>query len=505
MKQAPSKLAASVLTSFALSGCASFGTIKTLEPEPRTPPMVEALPDDFSGGSETSAYTPARWWTVYDDAVLDALVATSQAQNFDIQEATARLAQANAQARQAAAGSKPSLTGTGSANYSDSPLAGSGFGSFGREDGVDGGAVPDAEPGRLQIETVSLSLGAAYELDLFGQALNNTAAARGDAAAARYDLESLRLSAANETIRSYLNIVDARYQIELQRDTAALIEERLRLTEARFARGLAESFELYQLDQDLRNIQAGIPVREAALQQTRNQLALVLGEYSPAIRARLETELSPRISLDPVSPDLPASLLEQRPDIRAAWARLEAARRRIGARKAERYPALSLSASIGSQGADFIDAVDVLNNWLLSLATNLTAPLLDGGRREAGVDAAEAVYAERSATYAETVVRAFGEVETALSDLRLQMDRYRLVFGQLDATRNTLNTQRQRFERGTGSYVSVLDARRAVLQTEGALSTAARDLALARLGIHRALGGDWDLPRASDPVATPAP
>ncbi len=487
------RLVFTLLIGSSLTACASLGPVKTFEPEATQPPTVEEIPASFSETLPSTDYKPAQWWLGFEDPVLNELISRAQRQNFDIQEATARLAQANALARQAGAAGQPSLNATASSSFSDSPLAGSGFGGFG------GGGS-----NRLQVETVSLSLGAAYELDLFARIANDTEAARRDAEATRFDIETLRLSAANETVRTYFEIVDTQEQIRLQQEIGDLIEERLALTEARFARGLAESFELYQLDQDLRSIRAGIPQRQSQLEQTITRLALILGEYSPTTKDTLNGVLSPKLSLHPVCATLPAELLDQRPDIRAAWERMEGSRLRVGARKAERYPNLSLSGSLGSQGADPLEAADILNNWVLSLATNIAAPILDGGRRDAAIEAAEATYMERQATYAETVVRAYGEVEAALADLRLQADRYELVNSQLSATRQSLETQTQRFQRGRGTYIAVLDAKRAVLQTEGALSSAGRDLALARLGVHRALGGDWQLTATATP-ASPLP
>lgn len=486
------KQALILLLSIGVSACASISPIMSFEPSVDVPDIVEAMPDSFAneGSAVPSSYAPSKWWTEFDDPVLNELVSVAQAQNFDIREGAARLAQANALARLAASAQSPNVNVTLSSNFSDSPLAGTGFGSLG------GGGS-----NRLQIESVSPSLGASYELDLFGRIINDTDAAKSDAVAAAFDVSALRQSAVNEVISTYIEIVDAQTQIDIQGAIADLIAERLTLSETRFARGLIESFEVYQLDQDLRTVRAGIPQQESAFEQLIIRLALILGEYSDFTKDRLDQALQPQLVSATISTPRPISLLDQRPDIQSAWYRSEAARRRVGARKAERYPSLSFTGSLGSQGADIAEAANIFDNWALSLAQSLTGIVFDGGRTNAAIATAEAVYTERLEIYAETVVRAHGEVEAALADLRLQEERYQLVFGQLEATQNTLYTQMRRFERGTGDYVTVLDSQRAVLQSRLSLSSAGRDLALSRLGLHRALGGDWAL----DPVPDPGP
>ncbi|MEL6687096.1 MAG: TolC family protein [Pseudomonadota bacterium] len=474
-----------------LSACASIGTVATFEPDAEVPEVVSSAPDTFMAAnvSEIESSESANWWRIFNDPVLDQIVGTAQSQNFDIQEAAARLQQANAAARQTASAQGPTVTGAFNTSFSDSPLAGTGFGGF-------GGGGSD----RLQIETVTPSLGASYELDLFGRTLNDTEASKNDAIAAFFDVKTIRQSAVNEAIRTYFEIVDIQAQIALQEDIIDLIAERVASTESRFSRGLAESFELYQLDQDLRSLRASIPQQKSALEQAKIRLALILGEYRPQTHERLATTLAPQLSFNAVATPQPITVLEQRPDVQAAWARAEAARRRIGARKAERFPNLSFSASLGSQGANLSQAIDVLDNWTLSLAQNLGGTIFDNGRAKASIEAAEGIYAERLATYAETVVRAHGEVEAALEDFRYQTERYQLISSQLRAAQNSFDTQRRRFERGNGSYTSVLDAQRSVLQTRSALASSGKDLALARLGIHRALGGDWGFERPEDPT-----
>lgn len=464
-----------ILGAFALAGCVS------LAPEVEVPETVSAMPADYGKADVAGEYRPARWWAAFEDPTLDALVDEALRDNLDIAEAAARVEQAAAQARIARSALFPSLDATLGSNYSDSSLSGSAFG------GLAGGAAP----ARFEIENYSATLGAAYEIDLFGRARNDLLAARADAGAAEFDYRAVQLAAAAQAIGTYFEIVDIRRQIELTLLTTDVLADRVARTEDRYRSGLAESFELYQVRQDLRTTQASLPVRESALAAAQGRLGVLLGDYPEQLDAKLAGVLNPRLAFDPVPAGLPADLLAQRPDVAAAWQRFEAARLRIGARRAERFPSIRLSGSIGGQGGDPGAALDFGGNWALSLASSITAPIFDAGRISARIRAARAGYDASAAAYARAVLNAYREANVAIEDYEEQRQRYGLILAQLSDAEATLDLQARRYRAGVGSYVAYLDGLRATYQLRSGLSAAARDVALARLGVHRALGGDW--------------
>ena len=481
------------LLGLVLAGCASMA------PEPAQPEIATQLPETFANAEAGGAYRPEAWWTAFEDPVLNALVADALADNLDIAEASARVAQAAAQARVARSALFPGVNASADASYSNTPLSGNAFGSLAGAGGQQG-------PTRIENDSYSLGLGASYEIDLFGRTRNDYAAARADAVAAEYDFRSVQLAAAAETIATYFEIVDGRRQIELTLETIDLLAERSTRTQERFQRGLSQSFELYQVLQDQRNTQASLPQAEAALDDAQGRLALLVREYPQAIQVRLDRRLVPRLVFEDVPPGLPAELLAQRPDIGAAWARLEAARLRVGARRAERFPSITLSAQPGTQGGTIGQSLDVANNWAINLAAGLTAPIFQGGRISANIEAARAVYAQQAADYARTVMDAYREANSAIEDYEETRQRYALILAQRDEARFSADLQARRFEAGVGDYVSYLDALRALYQVEAALSSAGRAVALSRLGVHRALGGNWATGVAPDPVKlVPAP
>jgi outer membrane protein, multidrug efflux system len=184
---------------------------------------------------------------------------------------------------------------------------------------------------------------------------------------------------------------------------------------------------------------------------------------------------------------IPAELLEQRPDIRAAGLRLQAADWQLAAAKADRLPAVRLTSDISSSG----DFADLFDNWLLNLAGNLTAPLLDGGQRSAEVDRNQAIIREQLAAYRETVLTAIREVEDALiSEQKLQEQQIALRH-QLNLAEQALSIAKNRYQKGLSTYLPVLTELQSVEQLQQNLLTQQLDLLTNRVTLHRALGGDW--------------
>ena len=196
---------------------------------------------------------------------------------------------------------------------------------------------------------------------------------------------------------------------------------------------------------------------------------------------------------DPVAAGVPADLLLQRPDVRAAGERLEAARFSIGARRAELLPSLSFSGTIGLQAAE-VDGLFNVDQWFRNLIGNLTAPIFQGGRIRSNIALAHANFSQAAAAYGRTVVTAVHEVEGALAALDNEGRRHEFLQSQREEAMASVALQSERYASGVAGYTDYLDALRALLNVESTLAGARRDLALARLSVHRALGGEWTEP-----------
>ena len=459
---------------------------------------VEALISDveartFTESPAEGAYEPLEWWRAFADPALDRVVESVLDSNFDVAEAVARVEQAQVRARLAEAAGLPLIQVRGGAENFSAPInagLGAQIQDLGFEDllaELDGDlALPD----RLGLTTLSLSADFAYELDFWDRVRPGALAAGADLLASDSDVQAARLGILAETIGAYFEIVDLQRQAVIARETVDVLMERENVAETRYEGGLADSLELYSVRQDLRNMQAALPQLDTGRAAAEARLATLMGGYREDVAAMLSDTAAPVWGADPVPAGVPADLLTQRPDVRAAGLRLEAAGYQIEARRADLMPSLSLSGSIGLQTAGIVEFFNV-GQWFSNLVSNLVTPVFDGERLAANVDLAEARFNELAAAYGRSVVTAVNEVEAALANLRNEERRHALLGERLDEARASVELRSRRYASGIGGYVDFLDATRTLLNVEAELAGSEHNLALARLALHRALGGAW--------------
>lgn len=463
----------------------------SLAPGPSVPAPVAELPDRFEASDVSGSHDATEWWTTFQDPALNTVIDSVLAANFDLAEAVARVQQARAQAGIARAPLMPAIQASASVSDTDTP-SNAGFGQQFRE--IAGDDVPGFQfPERLGIETWSLGVDFAYELDFWGRARNDSRAAGHEYLASESDYHAARIGVLSETITTYFEIADLRRRTALARETVDVLLEREELAETRYDRGLVTSFELYQVRQERQNTQAALPQLESQLVNAEGRLAVLVGGFRAKLDAILPDSLAPMPSSDPVSAGVPADLLVQRPDVRAAGLRLDAARFTIGARRAEMLPSLSFSGTIGVQSAE-ADGLFNVDQWFRNLLGNLTAPIFQGGRIRNNIALAHARFGQVAAAYGRTVVTAVHEVEAALTALGNEGRRHDFLTSQREEALASVELQSRRYAAGVGGYIDYLDAVRALLAVESTLAGARRDLALARLAVHRSLGGDWTPP-----------
>ena len=456
-------------------------------PDPELPQPVEALPETFLESEATGAYAPLEWWRDFRNPTLDALIDSALVSNLDLVEAVARVEQARALSGIAWADLFPQVQAGGDVSRSSQPAITGIGGALGRLGGDSARAGPSFD--RFDFTTYSASLGFSWELDFWGRARNDGKAAAADLMASRADLHAARLGVLSETISTYFQIGDLRERLGLSRETVDVLEEREALTETRYDRGLVSSLELYQVRLDLRTVQASLPQIEMQLADAEGRMAVLIGKFAGRIGGLL-AELDPTLPFDAIDTGIPADLLLQRPDLRAAAERLEAARFRVGARKAQLLPTLSLAGSVGQQSSDPGGLFDA-GQWFSSLLGGLTAPIFQGGRLRNNVKAAEAQYVQFAAAFGRAVLTAVYEVETSLTGYEQERERHALLTSQREEAQASADLQARRYAAGVVGYTDYLDALRTLLGVQSTLSAAGTELALARLAVHRALGGGW--------------
>ena len=482
------------------------------EAEQELPDRFEAVPGDTTlpaAATDTARHDATRWWTTFDDPALTALVDTALAANLDLEVAQARLDELAAQFRIARAPLFPSINANGQANYQNQPantgIGGAIGGGGGEEGNGDGnGPPPDGEqqqqfPDRFEFTTYQATLGFSYELDFWGRVRSQRKAALNQYFAKAADLQTARLSVISQTISTYAQIAALQRQVRLGQRTIDLLDQRLEITEDRYARGLIPSFQLYSVRQSLQSARADQPDLENQLYEAQSRLATLLGRFAGEQRALLPDSLTIPLDPSPLPAGLPSDLLMQRPDVRAAARRLEAARQQIGVARAEMLPSLSLTGQGGTQSSALSSLINI-DQRFANFAAQLTAPLFQGGRLRANLNAAEARYEQQAARYEQTVLTAFREVKASLVAYDKQRRRYREVQRQVETAADAFQTQRDRYERGIGDVLSLLDAERTLVQARTRLAGVRLAVVNARLALHRALGGPWNnAPSPDDP------
>lgn len=440
----------------------------------KDPPPPVKLPGRFAQQSaqpEPGAdVAKVAWWQTLSDPELSALVQRALSGNFDVQAAFARLQQARAVADIAGAPQLPSL------DLAITPNARS----------INPAAFGARNAGTIKNYGVTGSLSAAYEVDVWAKISSGKKAAVLDRAAADDRVQAMAMSIAAEVAGAYYDLVSARAQVTLLTSQRDLSQSFLEVVELRFGEGLADAVEVEQQRQLVITASAALEQLVAAEAVAAHRLALLSGQApgSLALPGRLDL---PKL---PALPQLgvPSELLQQRPDLRAARRRVEAADYRIAVAVADRYPSLRLTGALTSQPSK-------LNDFLLDpiweLAANLAMPLFDNGRRSAEVDRTRAVMAEAVADYGTAVLTALVEVENALVQERQQRAQIARIEEQMEVAERTLRQAQDRYGQGVSDYLSVLTALRSAQDVERALLDARRALLGHRISLYRALGGTW--------------
>lgn len=451
--------------SIGVAGCSLHHVEEAPAPELDVPERYAA-----AAASEERIESRDRWWLVFGDPELDRLVEHALADNLDLKRGWARLAQVEAVMRGAESAQLPQITAEAGLSGQRSVF------NLGGPIGL----VSNTSA------TYALALGARYEVDLWGRVAAAVNAAEVDVKATRHDIEAAAMTLSGRVTELWLAIAGEREGLALLDAQTAVTRDLLELVELRFGQGLASSLEVFQQRQQLVSLEAQRPLIEGRLASLHHQLALLLGRPPGTIpdvaRAALPDAAPPPAS------GVPADLLAQRPDVRAAQMRVVAADHRVGAAIADRYPSLTLSGRIGFQAADLADLVE---SWIWSLAANLVAPLFDGGRRSAEVDRARAALEDVLHGYGQVVLQALVEVEDALALEARQREHIARLDEQLELARASLEEAKTRYVNGLTDYLSVLTTQRALQQAEQAHLAAERQLLAYRVQVHRALGGTW--------------
>jgi len=437
-------------------------------------------PDQFRSPSP-SQLTDARsladlkWWEVFKDEQLQELERTALAQNYDLRAAVARVEAARANLGIVRSNQLPNLDAA--ADISTIRVS--------RD-----GATPVP---RALVPSQNRTFGAAtlgllsFELDIWGRLRRATEAARANLLQTEEIRNAVMTTLVSDVATSYLSLRELDYQLEISERTLDTRQASLDLIKVRRSGGVATLLDLRQAEQLVYTASETIPVLQQQIEQTENLISLLLGRNPGAIRRGLQlTEQK----LPDVPPGLPSSLLERRPDIRAAEQALIAANAEIGVAKAAYFPQISLSGFLGGQGTQLTSLFSGPSGvW--NFTPQVTQPIFTAGRLKSNVRFTEALQQSALIQYQKTIQTAFAEVSDALiAHQRVRESRVQQEL-LVNALRDRTRLAYVRYRGGVDTLLNALDADRDLFQAELNLSEIRLNELLTVVQLYKALGGGW--------------
>lgn len=403
------------------------------------------------------------WWRVFRDPTLDRLIRLVDVDNQNLRASVAAYEQSRAFVAQARAALFPTVIGAPSVTRSRNQ----GFVST----------------------SVSLQGQASWELDLFGRIRRNIESEVAAAQASAADLASVRLSIQSQVASNYLQM---RYQDSLQRllnETVEAYKRSLAISENQYAAGVAARSDVITAQTLLQTTQA--QAIAVALQRATFEHAIATLVGRPPSELSLPTaELALRPPSVPVS--VPSDLLERRPDIAVAERNVQAQSEQIGVAVAAFYPTLTLSASGGVSGLASNGVFSAANQvWAVTASGSQT--FFDGGAIAAGVRIARAAYEANVATYRQTVLTAFAEIENALAGIRILARQQAAQEEAVRSARRAVEITLNEYRAGTQNFTTVVTAQATLLNNEVAALQIRLNRFTTAVALIQALGGGWDV------------
>ncbi len=428
---------------------------------------------------------PPRWWHLFRDPTLDALVQQALARNTDLRVAAATLERQNAALAQVRAEERPQLSVSGGP-------------AFGHVSGLSELAPGVSPPDQF---AYSLGAGLSYQVDVVGELRRAAEAAQADSAAAQAGLDLARVNVAAGTARAYATACATGAQLRVAESSVALQKEQVDVVRRLRDAGRAGATDFARAQSLLAQLEAAPPALRAQRQAALYQLATWLGRTPGDLPAAVQQ----CATVPQVAGALPvgdgAALLRRRPDLRRAERQLAAATARIGVATAQLYPKVSLGLSATSAGParDFLGS-DAFA-WNLGPLIRWSVP--NTGAVRARIAGAEATARGALASFDGTVLQALRETETALSTYRQELVTVAALTRARDQSAEVAQQARRLYLGGRSSYLETLDAQRSLASAEAGLAAAQTRVAQEQVAVFMALGGGWETPEGAATATAP--
>jgi NodT family efflux transporter outer membrane factor (OMF) lipoprotein len=467
-------IAVAAAVAMAVAGCAVGPDYQ--RPATPMPASYKEAPQGWKLAQPSDQFDRGEWWTIYNDASLNDLEARLNQSNQSIAQFAAAYRQARALVGEARASYFPTIGASASASR-----AGTGAGnrstnssSFGQQGSIN--------------NQFSLALDATWEPDLWGSIGRTVNAQKAGQQGAAADLANARLSAQATLAQTYFQLRSLDAQQKLLDETVGAYQQSLKLTQNQYAQGIVARSDVIQAQTQLQSAQAAAIDNGVARAQYEHAIAVLVGE--PASTFSL-----PAMPLDATPPtvpaEMPSAILERRPDIASAERKAAAANEQIGIEIAAYFPSLTLSAQGGFESSVLSQLLRAPSRFW-TLGPDIAATIFDGGLRAARSDAARAAYDQNVATYRQTVLTAFQDVEDNLASLRILEKEIVVQQQAVESAQQALAIINNQYKAGTVAFINVLTAQTTAFTAQQKLASIAGQRMVSSVGLVKALGGGWD-------------
>ena len=411
---------------------------------------------------------PQKWWTLYNDPLLNDLIESGLQRNADVREAAARVEEAEAVMAQARAAYFPTVNGQAAATRGRQNVAGNFVTGTG----------------------YALGLSTTFELDIWGQLRRAERSARDTLLASQYGKDTVALTLAATIARTYFSALSLDSQYRASLEIAQAADASYTLAKRRSEGGVGSEVDLAQAG----SLRSAASAQAKELSRQRATVVHELGVLTGHLDVKIPDKQIEQLPIPPTPPaGLPSDLLERRPDVRTAEMQLASATERIGVARAAQFPTLSLTGALGFQSNELSNLVSG-GHKVWSVGGNLLGPIFDAGLYAARTRQAEAQAHQAQAAYQRAVENAFRDVSDALSSIELASQEERDLADAVRQTRDVLRLSELRYENGYSAYLEVLDAQRALNTQQLAYIRNRQNYLSFTVDLMNALGGGWTPP-----------
>lgn len=442
-------------------------------PDYETPEVDSGIVRDDFGAANDPAFAAGEtditeWWAVFDDPQLTSLIERAREGNKDLALAVSRVSEARSRVGFAKAGRYPQI-------------------------GIGGGvqAANDIFTGYETRTRSSIGADVSWELDVFGRVARQIESADAEFQASEEDERDVRVSLFAEVARAYIGVRALQMQLSSAERNIESQREVLALTRSRVSSGISSNLDLSRAESILAASEAAVPPLRINLAREVNTLGILVGQNPTALQEELAEPKPIPVPPESIAVGVPADLLRQRPDIRAAERRLAAQTARVGIATADLYPTFSIG---GTLGYNTVGGADLFNpaSRQMALGPSMRWTLFDGGRRDAQIEIEDAGVRQAALLYERAILSALEEVETSMTTFVEQGVRVGALERGSEAAVEALRLSTVLYEDGLVGYEQVLDVQRTALTQETEVANARGQAATSLVMLYRALGGGWD-------------